>query len=555
MLRSFLDEVGRYRIAGWAQDEAQPDAPLSLLILVNDALVARVLANRHRPDLAAAGIGDGRHGFRFEFPDSLPSGERHIVRVCREADGSDLAGSPVVLEPVSPSDELAHEALAEIDLAALSDDALARGIELTAGHLDSAVQLLAERQSGRAARREHRLLVERWRRRGASGERPDSGMPARRALIIDDRLPQPERDAGSAVILSHVRSLQRLGFEVSFAASLDFGTADADRGSLERLGIARCGRPFYGSVEEVLRRQEGEFDLIYLHRVTNAVKYGELARQHFPKARHIYSVADLHHLRIARQAAAEDRPELAPLANRLRLMEFTAAALADAVITHSSDEAKLLAAQIGAAKVHTVRWSATARPTIVPFGKRRGIAFIGGYGHPPNLDAARWLISEIMPRVRERDPKIECLLVGEGLPDGVRQRCGDGLVAVGGVADLAEIFNRVRLTVAPLRFGAGVKGKVIDSLAVGLPCVMTPVGAEGLELPAALEGCVATTAEGIAAAIGHLHNDRKANAACRAAGLGYIEEVFSEARLDALMQQVLGPAIRNLAKVVTAVAK
>jgi glycosyltransferase involved in cell wall biosynthesis len=556
MLRSFLDEVSRSRIAGWAQDEAQPDAPLSLLILVNDALAARVLANGHRPDLAAAGIGDGRHGFRFEFPDSLPSGERHIVRVCREADGSDLAGSPVVLEPVSPSDELAHEALAEIDLAALSDAALARGIELTAEHLDRAVQLLADRQSGRAARREHRLLVERWRRRGASGGgRPDAGVPARRALIIDDRLPQPQRDAGSAVILSHIRSLPRLGFEVSFTASLDLTATDTDRGALEALGIAWCGMPFYGSIEEVLRRQEGEFDLVYLHRVANAVKYGELARHHLPKARHVYSVADLHHVRIARQAAAEDRPELSPLANRLRLMEFTAAALADAVITHSSDEAKLLAAQIGAAKVHTVRWSATARPTSVPFGKRRGIAFIGGYGHPPNLDAVRWLISEIMPRVRERDPKIECLLVGDGLPDGVRQRCGDGVLALGRVENLPEIFDRVRLTVAPLRFGAGIKGKVIDSLAGGVPCVMTPIGAEGLDLPAALERCIATTAEATAAAIGHLHNDRKANAACRAAGLDYIEEVFSEAQLDALMRQALGPAIRALAKNETVVAK
>jgi glycosyltransferase involved in cell wall biosynthesis len=546
MLRSFLDEVSRHRIAGWAQDEAQPDAPLSLLILVDDGLAARVLANRHRPDLAAAGIGDGRHGFCFEFANGLSPGERHIVRVCREADGSDLAGSPVVLEPASPTDKPAHESLADIDLAALSDDALARGIELTAEHLDRAVQLLADRQSGRAARREHRLFVERWRRRGARKGRPDSGMPAPRALIIDDRLPEPQRDAGSAVILSHIRCLQRLGFEVSFAASLDLAEADADRGSLDRLGVAWCGRPFYSSVEEVLRRQEGEFDLIYLHRVANAAKYAELARRHFPKARQIYSVADLHHIRIARQAAAEDRPELSPLAGRLRLMEFAAAALADAVITHSSEEAKSLAAQIGAAKVHTVRWSAAVRPTTTPFAKRRGIAFVGGYGHPPNLDAARWLISEIMPGVRERDPKIECLLVGDGLPDGVQQRCGDGVVALGPVRDLAEVFDRVRLTVAPLRFGAGVKGKVIDSLAAGIPCVMTPIGAEGLDLPAALEGCIATTAEAIAAAIGHLHNDRKANAACRAAGLGYIEEVFSETRLDALMQQALGPA-RHLA--------
>ena len=96
-------------------------------------------------------------------------------------------------------------------------------------------------------------------------------------------------------------------------------------------------------------------------------------------------------------------------------------------------------------------------------------AFIGGYGHPPNLDAARWLISEIMPLVRQRDPALECLLVGGGLPEGVRQRCGDGVAALGLVEDLGEIFDRIRLTVAPLRFGAGIKGKVIDSLAAGVP--------------------------------------------------------------------------------------
>jgi glycosyltransferase involved in cell wall biosynthesis len=295
-----------------------------------------------------------------------------------------------------------------------------------------------------------------------------------------------------------------------------------------------------------MRRQEGEFDVVYLHRIANAAKYAELARHHFPKARQIYGVADLHHVRIAGQAAAEDRPELSRIANRLRLMEFAAAALADAVITHSSGEAKLLAAQIGAAKVHLLRWSVAPRPTSVPFAKRRGIAFIGGYGHPPNLDAARWLIREIVPLVRSRIPAIECLLVGDGLPGGVRQRCGEDVVALGQVDDLASVFDRVRLTVAPLRFGAGIKGKVVDSLAAGVPCVMTAIGAEGLDLPSALDGCIAATADEIAAAIERLHKNGKANAACRAAGLGYIEEVFSEAQLDAEMRQALGPAGRHV---------
>jgi len=88
MLRSYIDLVDRHRVSGWARDDDQPDAPLSLLILDNDALVARVLANHYRPDLEAAGIGTGRHGFRFEFPTPLSLAERHVVRVYREADGT-----------------------------------------------------------------------------------------------------------------------------------------------------------------------------------------------------------------------------------------------------------------------------------------------------------------------------------------------------------------------------------------------------------------------------------------------------------------------------------
>lgn len=237
MLRSFLDEVSRNRIAGWAQDDAQPNAPLRLLILVNDTLVARVLANRHRPDLAAAGIGDGRHGFRFDFPDGLASSGRYVVRVCREADGSDLEGSPAVLEPAQPLDGLAYEQLTDLDLTALPDAALTRGIELVAEHLEKAAQELADRQSGRAERRNYRLLVERWRRRGTSGDRREAREPVRRVLIIDDRVPQVRRDAGSAVILSHMRSLQRLGFAVSFSGALDIAALDTDRRVLEPLGI------------------------------------------------------------------------------------------------------------------------------------------------------------------------------------------------------------------------------------------------------------------------------------------------------------------------------
>lgn len=462
-LRGCLEQASRTQIRGWAHDDAQPGAPLTLLILDNDVLVARVLANRYRTDLAAASIGDGMHGFQLDFAEPL-SGDHRIIRVCREADGVELERSPVVLEPISGPG----------------------------------------------------------------------------ALVIDDRWPQPGRDAGSTAILSHIRSLQRLGYRVTFAAALEFSNVTANRSPLESIGVACCSSPDYASVEEILQRKADEFDVVYLHRISNAAKYGELVRYYLPNARLIYSVADLHHLRLGRQASIEDHPGLLGIAYRLRLQEFTAASLADRVITHSSEEAKILQAQVGTAKVDVVRWTAPVAATTVPFSRRRGMAFIGGFDHAPNVDAARWLIAEIMPLIRQSDPDIECLLVGSGLSEALRRSCGEGIRCVGPVEDLGAIFDRVRLTVAPLTYGAGIKGKVVDSFAAGVPCVCTPIAAEGMDLPAILKDCIADDAKAIAEAILRLHHNQKANDECRRAGLQYIGMMFSEQKLDGAIREIIG---------------
>src|SRR5262245_25424762 len=187
--------------------------------------------------------------------------------------------------------------------------------------------------------------------------------PTLRAFVIDDRIPETDRDAGSNALLSHMLSLQRLGFEVTFIPSIDLEPSATVRNTLDTFGIACCYAPWYGSVEEVLRRQAGEFDVVYLHRVANAAKYGELVRQYCPRARYLFSVADLHHVRLARQAKAEDRPEVAARVKRTRFNELVAATSADVVITHSSYEAQVLGEQVGVAKVHTILWTVPVRPT------------------------------------------------------------------------------------------------------------------------------------------------------------------------------------------------
>ena len=543
MLKGNLDVVNLRQVSGWAQDDAQPDVPVSLLVTDNDQLIGRILANRYRADLEQAAIGSGRHSFEFQFAKSLAPFEKHVLRVRRESDGAELAQSPVTLEAAQAFDLSAQEALGDIILRSGTEQDLSAKIDFLAHHIEILLQQLAEHDCKRAERNNFKQLLQRWRRTPAG---PDAAATAprsdRRALVVDDRFPKSDRDAGSIAILSHMQSLQRFGFEVVFTPSAEFAAADQKAEALDAIGVTTCRAPYYGSIEEVLRRQAGDFDVVYLHRVSNAAKYGELARYHNPRARQIFSVADLHHLRYARQATAEGRPELQALSQRMRFIEYVAAVSADAVITHSALEAEALAKHVAGAKIHTVTWSTTPQPTRIPFAQRSGVAFVGGYGHAPNLDAARWLIDEIMPAVRKRNPAVECLLVGSDMPEPLRRLCKDGVVAIGHVDNLAEIFDRVRLTVAPLTYGAGVKGKVIDSLGAGLPCVCTPVAAEGLAFPELLQTCIAEEADGLAGLICKLHDDEEANQVSARAGVEYVTTAFSTERLDAGMRRVLGPA-------------
>jgi glycosyltransferase involved in cell wall biosynthesis len=551
MLKGNLDIADRNGIYGWVQDQSHPDEPVSLTITDNEGLIGCVLANRYRADLETAGIGNGRHAFNFTYPSTFSPFERHVVRVRCEIDGRDVAGSPVILEPLQAFDTEAQEALDRILARYGSNDDVARKIDFLARHIEELLQQKADHDSLRLRRAKFRHYLQRWKQRipetGALAARapPD---PCWRALVIDDRIPIADRDAGSNAILSHIGSLQRLGYEVTFAPAAEFISTSATAAP-EIIGVTCARLPFYGSVEELLWRQAGEFDLIYLHRISNAEKYGGLARQHFPKARLVYSVADLHHLRLLRQAKVEDRPGLAALAARTSLVELVAAATADAVITHSPQEAHVLKSRLPKANVHVVRWSMTPQPTKIPFRDRHDIAFIGSYGHAPNQDAARWLIGQIMPLVRQRDPAIRCLLVGSEMPDDLRGLCDDHVLAVGHVAHLAEVFDKVRLTVAPLAFGAGIKGKVLESLAAGVPCIGTPIAAEGLQLPDSLKSCIVDGTQSLANAICDFHENEAANEDCSRAGLDYITAELSAERLDALMRQVIGP--RHLPPVLT----
>ena len=382
-----------------------------------------------------------------------------------------------------------------------------------------------------------------------------AGIPYRRptaesrpcALVVDNQIPKSGHDAGANAILDHMRALQVAGFQVSFLALQHDGT---NTHALSSLGVTPLSLPQNERVSEVMRAHAGRFDLVYLHRVESAMYCLKLARQYFD-AQIVYSVADLHHVRLKTQGELDHdhASELMQQANFVALHELAAALSSDRVITHSQSEAKRLEELPSIAAEHKVRvvpWTVPIAAVRTPFADRSGIAFIGGFAHAPNVDAARWLVDEIMPLVWREAPDLPCLIAGSDMSEDLhRQLARPGVKLLGRVERLSEVFERARLTVAPLRFGAGLKDKVLRSMAAGLPCIGTSEAFNGMQgLPGAITSvCRRDTAPGLAAAVVSMHRDETANTRCSQAGLSYIGAFYNEARVDALIREVAQPAL------------
>ena len=395
----------------------------------------------------------------------------------------------------------------------------------------------------------HRKFYDRWKGVLAShrfnAQQPElecERTVTKRAIFIDDSVPTPDQDAGSNAAFQHIRSLMRLGYKVTFIPADNMARISPYTEALQALGVECIYYPFYWSVEEYFRKNPAPIDLVYLHRFNNGTKYAGMVRRHQPKARILYNVADLHYLRMEREAELTGDADLARRAAAIRHEELAAVEAVDATIVHSAVERSVLAAAAPKAQVHVVPWAYAQRPVATPVAQRRGVVFVGGYRHTPNVDAAKWLVEEIMPLVWKEIPDLPCTLVGSHMPDDVK-RLGSSLVnAVGYVPDVNDVYERCLLSVAPLRYGAGVKGKVLEAFAAGVPCVMTPCAAEGVLLEGGLSGLVAEDATGFARLIVDLHRDGEAVVRAAEVGMRMIDSHYSAASVDFSIAAAIGVA-------------
>jgi glycosyltransferase involved in cell wall biosynthesis len=170
------------------------------------------------------------------------------------------------------------------------------------------------------------------------------------------------------------------------------------------------------------------------------------------------------------------------------------------------------------------------------------VAFVGGYAHEPNVDAALRLANHIMPLVHRQLPGLQLHLVGAEAPRSLLDLASAVVKVVGHAPDLANGLRGVLCTAAPLRYGAGVKVKVLTSLALGLPCVMSEVAAEGIALPESLAWLVASSEAEMAERIVALHGSPERAGRLSQDGLDFIRMRYGEAGILRAFSAAIGLA-------------
>ena len=316
----------------------------------------------------------------------------------------------------------------------------------------------------------------------------------KKILIIDDTIPEPDKDSGSVRLSEIIKILNDFGHQVVFLPD-DGKKKEKYTELLTRNGIEVLHKyPNRKGMLAMVMRQLDTIDLIWICKPNNYSAFSNLATS---KQKVIYDTIDLHFLRMSREADLLQSEELKQAAEEMKAKEMEFARKSELTIAITNDEKEIINNE-GIEKVMVVpniHETVSDTSSFKPFNERSGLLFIGGYIHKPNVDAAKWLVKEIMPIVWQKSPSLTLTLLGSNPNEEVLSLQSEKVIVPGYIEDVSAYFNESKLFVAPLRFGAGMKGKIGQSLSYGLPIVTTPIGAEGMSLQPNRHYLLATTTE------------------------------------------------------------
>ena len=363
-------------------------------------------------------------------------------------------------------------------------------------------------------------------------------------LVVDAVTPMPDQDSGSLRMVNLLTILVNSGCAVTFfCEGRHYHSGYAEK--LQALGIQVLYHPYLQSEPTWLAENGARFDSVLLSRHYIAAPLLALVREHCRRARIIFDTVDLHFLREERQAELAGDAAMARAALKTRAQELAVITASDLTLVVSPIEQVLLKELLPLARVEILSNIHEVPGCAAGYAARAGLLFVGGFQHPPNVDAVLWFVREVLPLARAKLaaallPEFVLHLVGSNTPAEIAVLSCDYVIVHGFVRDIDPLLAAARLSVAPLRYGAGVKGKVNMAMAHGLPVIATGAAVEGMHCSHGTDVMIGDCAQEFADALVQTYQDPELWQRLSEGGLRNVSTHFSFDAAKAVVERVFG---------------
>jgi len=300
-------------------------------------------------------------------------------------------------------------------------------------------------------------------------------------LVIDYHVPTYDRDSGSHRLWLILRSLSEKGHKITFLESEPTYCTEYIE-FLQQDGIeVLYGRHalFYRSY---LKKNGKSFDIVILGRLRVALKFIQNIQRYCPNAAVIYDTVDLMYIRLSRYALIANDDKLMRYAEHMKKSEIGLFSKVNRILVVNDVDKKILIEHCNDVPIDIVPDIYPLSPSNNQFTDRKDLLFIGSFNHHPNTDGIIWFLKQIFPLICKMLPEVKVLIIGENPPVNLRTLAKENIIVLGYCRELRKYLDTCRVFVAPIRYGSGLKGKIIQSMSTGMPLVTTTVGAEGAYL-------------------------------------------------------------------------
>lgn len=383
-------------------------------------------------------------------------------------------------------------------------------------------------------------------------------MTSRSLLIIGAVWPEPTASAAGTRMLQLIKCFQGAGYSIRFACVTESQYLAVDLSTLDI--ETHIIKPNDSTVDTLLSNWQPSvviFDRFYIEE-----QFGWRVSEQCPNAIKVLDTEDIHSLRQARQNVAKKQPESllshTPefLQSEIGLRELAAIARCDVSLIISEVEMQLLSSQFPAIApllhycpfmldTHECQINSASLPSYL---ERQDIVWIGNFLHDPNWDAVRFLRNTIWPEVKKALPNVRMNVYGAYMPDKAKQLHSDklGFLMLGRAENAMTVIQNARLLLAPIRFGAGLKGKLVEAMQCGTPSVCTEIAAEGIAGEFEWPGAVCESVDALIEKTIALYSDEKLWKQAQQLGEPLLQERFNAAIHEARLLQKIDSLEMNL---------